>query len=135
MRRLAVAAAAVLAAGGLAASPAMARVDPGGSAPPQGLPAGNASRAPGPLSPADEELTWSGEAAEHARYQVVNGVVSSQQEPDAPFASIGGAEAARNADLAGIRGSELAGREAVDLWMTNPFHALGILRPRLDRVG
>ena len=46
-----------------------------------------------------------------------------------------GAEATRNADLAGVARPDLTDRQALDLWMSTPFHALGILRPDLRRVG
>jgi hypothetical protein len=110
-------------------------VDQASADPPEWLVALNQYRASAGLDPVTENATWSDQARDHARYQVVNGEVGPDQRPGAPFATSGGAEAARNADLAGVGRPDLGDRQAVDLWMSTPFHALGILRPELRRVG
>lgn len=94
----------------------------------------NDYRAAAGLGPVAEVPGWSAQSTEHAHYQVANGEVTATQRPDLPFATAGGSLAARNADLAGMS-TELSDRQAIDLWMSSPFHALGILRAELARVG
>lgn len=135
MKKVAAAAAAVLAAGGLAVSVARAGVDGNGAAPPEWLTAINGYRASASLSPVSEDDTWSAQATQHARYQVANGTAGGAEDPAAPFATPGGAAVAPNAEVAVTNDGGLSERAAVDRWMSSPLHALGILRPRLDRVG
>src|SRR5688572_24440816 len=99
MKKAATAAAAVLAAGGLAVSVARAGVDGSGAAPADWLATINDYRASASLSPVSENEAWSAQATQHARYQVANGTVGGDEDPAAPFASAGGAAVARNAEV------------------------------------
>jgi uncharacterized protein YkwD len=135
MKKVAAAAAAVLAAGGLAVSVARAGVDGSAAPAPEWLSTINAYRASAGVSPVSEDETWSAQAAQHARYQVANGTAGGEEDPAAPFATQGGAAVAANAEVAVASHGELSERAAVDRWMSSPLHALGLLRPRLDRVG
>ncbi|MEA3214782.1 MAG: hypothetical protein QOJ19_938 [Acidimicrobiia bacterium] len=134
-KRAVLTALAVLLSGGVAGSVAMAGVERSDKPPPAWLDILNSYRATAGLRPVDEVPAWSSQAADHARYQVLNGHVTPEEQPDARAASPGGAEAARNANLAGVAGPNFTDRQAMDMWMASPFHALGMLRPRLQRVG
>jgi hypothetical protein len=126
---------ALIVLGGLATSAALAAAGRSRPAAPAWLATLNQYRAAAGLSPVVDNPSWSEQAREHAHYQVANGQVGPEQSPGAPFSSSGGAEAARNANLAGVSRPELTERQALDLWMSTPFHALGILRPELRQVG
>ena len=97
MKKVAAAAAAVLAAGGLAVSVARAGVDGSAAPVPEWLSTINAYRAPAGVSPVSEDQTWSAQATQHARYQVANGAAGGEEDPAAPFATPGGAAVAANA--------------------------------------
>jgi hypothetical protein len=53
------------------------------------------------------------------------------ENPASPYYTPEGATEAGRSDI--VAGSDSA-RDAVDLWMTAPFHAIGILRPGLERA-
>src|SRR5829696_4009503 len=108
MKKVAAAAAAVLAAGGLAVSVTRAGVDRSGVPPPEWLPTINAYRASAGVSPVAEDDTWSAEATQHARYQVANGPAAGAEDPGAPFATAGGAAVAANAEVAVASRGELS---------------------------
>ena len=74
-------------------------------------------------------------ARKHAEYMVGNDYVGHTQDPKNPLFSVAGSEAGASANVAGWWGSEASDRDFVEMWMVGPFHALGILRPNLEKVG
>jgi hypothetical protein len=121
--------------GGLVTSVALTGVDARHPSRPDWLVTVDAYRASAGLPGVSEVTAWSEQALAHARYQVANGEVGPMERAGALYASDGGAEVAANADLAGVDRGDLSERQAIDLWMSTPFHALGILRPDLKRAG
>ncbi len=67
----------------------------------------------------------------HARYMAENDVISHSQDPANEWYSPEGAQAAARSNL--FLG--LGGMAAIDGWMCTPFHAMGMLDPRLERTG
>lgn len=81
-----------------------------------------------------EEPSWSARNVEHARWMVYNDIIMHGAVPGTPWYS-------PSADLAGQRSNlsvstaQRSDRSAIDGWMSVPFHGLGIIDPRLERVG
>jgi hypothetical protein len=65
---------------------------------------------------------------------VKNQVIGHSEDPSLDFYTTAGDTAARNSNLMHA-GYDTTARHAVESWMTGPFHALGILDPRLKQVG
>lgn len=94
----------------------------------------NAYRLMSGLSPVSENTTWSRGAAAHSNYMLLNGI-SHEETPGRPGYTVEGDLAGRNGNiLAGANPSATA-RDHIDMWMTAPFHAIGILRHNLTSVG
>jgi uncharacterized protein YkwD len=130
----------VVAAGPASAGPDTAVVSPAPSiATPGESPAWlrhlDAYRASGGLPGVVFDARWNLDAISHARYTVHEDVLGHAERTSSPWYTAGGDEAARNGNVM-ASGSETAGEEyIIDLWMKGPFHALGILDPRLERTG
>jgi uncharacterized protein YkwD len=94
----------------------------------------NAYRAMSGLSPVVENPSWSLEGAAHAGYMLLNGM-SHDEIPGKPGYTPGGDVAGNNGNVAVSSGIGATPRNHIDLWMTGPFHAIGILRSNLTAVG
>jgi len=102
----------------------------------------NEYREPQGLSPVAENPTLSEGDLAHARYLVKNNMIGisygaemHNEHPDNPFYSREGLEAARASDVIPPGGPPFDGPEAIDVWMSAPFHALPILDPDLREAG
>jgi hypothetical protein len=73
---------------------------------------------------------WAAECAAHDDYERANGVLTSAENPDSPGASVGGAWAGLNSDLAEGRWTQTA-----NPWENAPIHLLALLAPSLSVVG
>jgi carboxypeptidase family protein len=73
---------------------------------------------------------WSVECAAHDDYERDNGVLTSTENPDSLGASVGGAWAGLNSDLAEGRWTPTA-----NPWENAPIHLLALLAPSLSVVG
>lgn len=91
----------------------------------------NQIRAMAGLSAVEEDPGSSEGCAAHARYMSANRVITHSEDPALPFFTPEGDAAARRSNL--VLGATGAG--AIDLWATGPFHLLGMIDPRLVRVG
>lgn len=88
-----------------------------------------------------ENAEWSRGCYLHARYMVKNNVIGHSENPSKPYYSKEGHEAAVNGNV--FLSSATVGatqwyrtyRDAIDAWMTGPFHMLGIIDPRLRVSG
>lgn len=110
--------------------------------PPDALPAPRAwldylnfYRATARLSPVTENPAWSAGDRNHAMYIVKNGALEHDEDPDNAFFTPEGQAAARQSNL--FHGADIddADWSAMDMWMQSPFHAVGVLDPRLVQVG
>ncbi len=103
-----------------------------------------AARAGAFLPAVDEDPDLSAGALAHAKYVVSNDTSHPRYDPDgnihdedpsSPGYSPEGQAAARNGNVVKSEDPAMDSARAFDAWMTGPFHALGILDPRLERVG
>lgn len=72
-------------------------------------------------------------ATQHSCWMLRNGV-SNQQPPGSDGATDAGAVAGRNGNIAAAT-STVTNGYLTGLWMSAPFHAIGMLRPGLARIG
>jgi hypothetical protein len=91
----------------------------------------NSIRAETGLPSLTEEVSWSEGIRKHAIYIVKTGEFTHYENPDSPWYTPEGDQAARSSNLGGGQND----KEAIDGWMQAPFHAVGILDPRLARTG
>ena len=78
---------------------------------------------------------WSAGAAAHAHYMVSNDVLANTEDPATPWYSPAGAIEAANSNLMLSDTFNTTDQQALDFWMAKPFHALGMLDPRLLTTG
>ena len=81
-----------------------------------------------------ENTSWSLGAFSHSCYMLYNGI-SHDEVPGKPGYTTGGDEAGNNGNVAVSSVYGASNRSHVELWMTGPFHAIGILRHNLTAVG
>lgn len=86
------------------------------------------------LPPVTERATLSAACELHARYMVENDVIQHSEDPSNPFYSAEGDAAARASNLWGDFSNHTF-VEAIDEWMSAPFHAIGVIDARLREVG
>src|SRR5690606_34966834 len=84
------------------------------------------------LRPITSDATWSAEAKAHSSYMLQNGI-SHDELPDRPGYTRGGDTAGNSGNVAVSTSISATARNHIDLWMTGPFHAIGILRHSLTK--
>ena len=94
----------------------------------------NAYRAMSGLGPVREDARWSAQGRDHSCYMLRNGM-SHDEVPGAPGYTAGGDEAGNSGNVAVSSNVAASARSHIDLWMTGPFHAIGILRAGLRTTG
>jgi hypothetical protein len=94
----------------------------------------NAYRTMSGLAPVTENATWSAEGQAHSCYMLHNGI-SHDEVPGNPGYTTGGDTAGNSGNVAVSSSAAATARNHIDLWMTGPFHAIGILRPQLTTTG
>ncbi|MFZ4718603.1 MAG: CAP domain-containing protein [Ilumatobacteraceae bacterium] len=100
----------------------------------QWLDAVNYYRAMAGLAPVAEDRTLSPGAYNHSCYMLYNGI-SHDETPGLRGYTAAGDTAGNNGNVAVSSNYGATSRSHIDLWMTGPFHAIGILRPYLKTVG
>ena len=94
----------------------------------------NYYRAMAGLGPIAEDATMSVGATNHSCYMLYNGI-SHDEIPGRPGYTVEG-DAAGNAGNVAVSSQQgTSARSHVELWMTGPFHAIGILRHNLQTAG
>ncbi len=86
------------------------------------------------LNPVTEDPTLSAGAALHSCYMLQNGI-SHDETPGKPGYTVEGQQAGTHGNVAVSTALNEKARNQIELWMTGPFHAIGILRPNLQSVG
>ena len=95
----------------------------------------NSFRAGTGLPQLDENSSWSSGGVLHSRYLVKNDVITHAEDPGNAWYTAEGDAAGRNGNVMVSSWVSAPDSSAIDLWMTGPFHALGILDPRLQTTG
>lgn len=90
----------------------------------------NTYRAMSGLSPVTGNATWAAEATAHSCYMLQNGI-THDETPGRPGYTPGGDVAGNSGNVAVSSQVSAGPRKHIDLWMTGPFHAIGILRHNL----
>src|SRR5436309_6057076 len=87
------------------------------------------------LSALTEDTTWSAGDYNHALYMVKNNLVTHYETSGTPYYTAAGDTAARNSNIYVSSSTGTADTQAIDWWMQAPFHALGMMDPRLTTTG
>lgn len=95
----------------------------------------NAYRALAGLGAVTEDPTFSAGDLEHAQYMVQNDVIGHSEDAGLPGYTDDGNLAASKSNVGLSSNPAQTEGEAVDLWMEGPYHAIGILDPRLQTSG
>lgn len=82
-----------------------------------------------------EEATWSAGGVLHSKYMVRNDRITHSEDVSNKWYTPEGAAAGQNGNVAVFSLLSATDEMAIDLWMTGPFHAVGILDPALQRTG
>ena len=86
------------------------------------------------LPPVTEDATLSTGAYQHSCYMLQNDI-AHDEIPGRPGYTPEGDAAGNNGNVAVSSVAGTSARSHIELWMTGPFHAIGVLRPNLQRVG
>lgn len=98
------------------------------------LTAVNYYRAMAKLPAVSENTTLSAGAYNHSCYMLFNGI-SHDETPGLPGYTVSGDNAGNKGNVAVSSVFGTSARAHVELWMTGPFHAIGVLRHNLRTVG
>ena len=94
----------------------------------------NTYRAMSGVAPVAANSTWSAEAEAHSCYMLKNGI-THDEVPGATGYTPGGDTAGNSGNVAVSSSFSATARSHIDLWMTGPFHAIGVLRHNLGTSG
>jgi len=94
----------------------------------------NLLRALAKLPPVSDVPSWSSRNAEHARWMVENDRIDHTETPGTPWYSTSGQLGASRSNVA-LASYPIDAKDAVDQWMTGPFHGVGLIDPGLTRSG
>lgn len=94
----------------------------------------NTYRAMSGLAPVTANAQWSAEGQAHSNYMLLNGI-SHDEVPGRAGYTAGGDVAGNSGNVAVSSSINAKARNHIDLWMTGPFHAIGILRHNLKVSG
>ena len=94
----------------------------------------NIYRAMSGVDPVSVNAEWSAQDQAHSCYMLQNGI-THDESPGNPGYSSGGDIAGNSGNVAVSSSVTASARNHIDLWMTGPFHAIGILRHNLRTSG
>lgn len=86
------------------------------------------------LAPVVENASYSAGAVNHSCYMLYNGI-SHDETPGRQGYTASGDTAGNNGNVAVSSAYGTSARSHIELWMTGPFHAIGVLRHNLQQVG
>ena len=95
----------------------------------------NAWRAATNLVPLTENTTWSQGDYNHSLYMVKDDQVTHYELSTLPYYTAAGDTAARNGNIEVNSTTSFGDDQAIDWWMGAPFHAMGMMDPRLTSTG
>ncbi|KAA3661155.1 MAG: CAP domain-containing protein [Chloroflexi bacterium] len=87
------------------------------------------------LPTVSENSTYSAGAVLHSKYMVKNDEITHSEDSSNPWYTPEGAAAGDNGNVAVSSSSSASDEWAINLWMTGPFHAIGVLDPGLLEAG
>lgn len=90
----------------------------------------NRYRAQSGLAPVSSNAAFLDGVRAHSCWMVANDTISHGERPDTFAYTAAGDQAGKRSNLI-VSSHEMSSQDAVDLWMTGPYHAIGILRPGL----
>jgi hypothetical protein len=93
----------------------------------------NTYRAQSGLNPVTENGWWSAGARNHSCWMLLNGI-AHDEAPGTPGYSVEGDQAGNSGNVAVSSNPSATPRSHIDLWMTGPFHAIGVLRSSLSQT-
>jgi hypothetical protein len=82
-----------------------------------------------------ENTTWSQGDYDHSLYMVKNDLVTHYETPGVPYYTTAGDAAAQNGNIQVSSTTSTTDTYAIDWWMAAPFHAMGMMDPRLTQTG
>ena len=82
-----------------------------------------------------ENATLSDGDTKHSIYMVKDNLVTHSEDPTKPYYTPEGDAAARNANIEVNTTTNTTDDQAIDWWMQAPFHAMGMMDPRLQTTG
>jgi hypothetical protein len=94
----------------------------------------NYFRAMSGLAPVSPDANLSAGAVNHSCYMLLNDITHFE-DPGKPGYTVSGDKAGRNGNVAVSSAINTPARSHIELWMTGPFHAAGVLRRDLKTVG
>jgi uncharacterized protein YkwD len=95
----------------------------------------NLWRANAALPPLSENPAWSTGDYNHSVYMVKDNLVTHYETPGVPYYTPEGDAAARNGNIQVNSTTTATDDQAIDWWMQAPFHAMGMMDPRLQQTG
>jgi hypothetical protein len=95
----------------------------------------NAWRANAGLPSLTENSLWSAGDYDHAVYMVKNDLVTHYETSGTPYYTAAGDAAARSGNIQVSSTTNTSDVQAIDWWMAAPFHAMGMMDPRLTQTG
>jgi uncharacterized protein YkwD len=82
-----------------------------------------------------ENATWSAGDYNHSLYMVKNNLVTHYETVGVPYYTAEGDTASRNSNIQVNSTTTTTDEQAIDWWMGAPFHAMGMMDPRLQATG
>ncbi len=134
LTRIVVAAIAVAAIAVAVDAPQSSPVEAGGISSSDWLGVVNVYRAQSGLAPVTENPAWSGGAQNHSCWMLLNGIAHDEAPGTAGFTNAGD-EAGNSGNVAVSSNANATARSHIELWMSGPFHAIGLLRSSLTQTG
>jgi len=95
----------------------------------------NTWRANANVSTLPENTTWSQGDQLHSVYMVKSGDVAHSENPSSPYYTAAGNLAAQNGNIQVSSTTSTTDDQIIDWWMAAPFHAMGMMDPRLTSTG
>jgi uncharacterized protein YkwD len=95
----------------------------------------NTWRASTGLSSLSEVPLWSTGDYNHSLYMVKNDLVTHYETPGTPYYTTDGDAASQNGNIQVSSTTGTSDQQAIDWWMAAPFHAMGMMDPRLTQTG
>ena len=87
------------------------------------------------LSPLSENAVWSSGDRLHSAYMVKNNLIAHDETPGTPYYTVAGDAAGNSGNIEVNSSLSFTDQQAIDFWMQAPFHAMGMMDPRLQTTG